>query len=820
MVRQYFAAVIDKLFVDLNEKNGSLFKEDLSLLENRTIAVDADILLRKAKANPLKSLQEGHAGLDMTLQQSLIDIILKFKQHKIDLLIVLDGLKPKYLCDEEKVLRKSQMIWDTVQNNTDQTSLNRELKDNILSQYGVNAAQITQTQFFVAPYLSSPQIVYFHQEELVHACAGSSKILLYDCEQVIVDFDFEKKTFSYIDKIVSNHFRNDFIQEMFKTLDIHVKEHTIQTYYLIDLFILCVNLHYSFNYIKGAIYNKKITTFSKCKISEIIKQMNEVEKNRDPNSSNGKPTAQILIESEAKFEQKLHNIELLKVLRSFLIDAPPILNMQLELVNLRRNSKNDFIFSDFQVYMGNISCQIIINIGPRFNDEIYYYMSRGLIEPSILETIINKQILPTILLAPNLSFVEAWESNDFKGFYQQIFQNLQEDSEEEKKFLNDDRQSMLRQFYDSFKYVKEERYHFKWNLQEADIQKELERQDYVNEGQNQVSFTFAMKWFDYDIVRMQNKKSSLLKYIATEEEISINQMEKVKTQNEIQVMTYLHFLEQRGYLGMNKEYLYGRKLKQATNEDEQAVLLFLEMLKIFYPAGLEIPAIEQHQEFQSKWNLLRDKQISESDKCSILLITRIFTLMPMTSNAINQGKEFELRDHNQLDFDLSMFGTYLRKIKFLMKGMFQSLMYRLYRSNRGDINQFGQTLKMQAFNKENNHLFGYIFKTALATLHEQSQLPKDHWQQFESFVTFSEINENLHKACDLWKIIYQLVDQLIKEDKVSEALKNQFENAHNYLLQKLEQMGYYEIAAELKSDETLKISSNNNLLQSLLSESI
>jgi len=40
----------------LNEKCGSLFKEDLSLIANKTIAVDADILLRKSDANPLKSL--------------------------------------------------------------------------------------------------------------------------------------------------------------------------------------------------------------------------------------------------------------------------------------------------------------------------------------------------------------------------------------------------------------------------------------------------------------------------------------------------------------------------------------------------------------------------------------------------------------------------------------------------------------------------------------------------------------------------------------------------------------------------------------------
>jgi len=38
---------------------------------------------------------------------------------------------------------------------------------------------------------------------MVHAVCGASKILLYDCSQVIVDFDLDNKTFSYIDMKVS-----------------------------------------------------------------------------------------------------------------------------------------------------------------------------------------------------------------------------------------------------------------------------------------------------------------------------------------------------------------------------------------------------------------------------------------------------------------------------------------------------------------------------------------------------------------------------------------------------------------------------------------
>lgn len=56
---------------------------------------------------------------------------------KIELLIVLDGLTPKYLSEEDKVLKKSQAIWDTIQNSTgDMQNLNQELKNSISLAYG------------------------------------------------------------------------------------------------------------------------------------------------------------------------------------------------------------------------------------------------------------------------------------------------------------------------------------------------------------------------------------------------------------------------------------------------------------------------------------------------------------------------------------------------------------------------------------------------------------------------------------------------------------------------------------------------------------
>lgn len=61
--------------IDLNKKKGSLIEEKLEVLKNKTLAIDADILLKKVKANPKKSIQEGHCALDMSVQIGIVKII-------------------------------------------------------------------------------------------------------------------------------------------------------------------------------------------------------------------------------------------------------------------------------------------------------------------------------------------------------------------------------------------------------------------------------------------------------------------------------------------------------------------------------------------------------------------------------------------------------------------------------------------------------------------------------------------------------------------------------------------------------------------------
>lgn len=108
-------------------------------------------------------------------------------------------------------------------------------------------------------------------------------------------------------------------------------------------------------------------------------------------------------------------------------------------------------------------------------------------------------------------------------------------------------------------------------------------------------------------------------------------------------MCYFQYLEERGFFGKDQEFLYGQLLQQVKPEYEDPIMLYLEMLKIFFPAGLDIATTQQTQDHAKTYDLLATA--GAPDRTSILLVTRVFSLVPVRS---------ELSEADfPLDFDLS-----------------------------------------------------------------------------------------------------------------------------------------------------------------------
>ena len=124
--------------------------------------------------------------------------------------------------------------------------------------------------------------------------------------------------------------------------------------------------------------------------------------------------------------------------------APPVFGSNLKLINLfNQENPEDFVYNGFDRMMGMQIFSLPSCLGVRYNNEIYFYMSRGILNPNILESIPNQQVLQSIMIAPSILLSEAWESKEFKDFYLSIFHNLPcfyvanlfEDSDDQRKLL-------------------------------------------------------------------------------------------------------------------------------------------------------------------------------------------------------------------------------------------------------------------------------------------------------------------------------------------------------------------------------------------------
>ena len=73
------------------------------------MGIDADLLLQKVtNFAPRASINEGNLSLDLLLQKNIQDLLLKIRQDfGIDVIVVMQGLKPSFLFNETSSLVNS-----------------------------------------------------------------------------------------------------------------------------------------------------------------------------------------------------------------------------------------------------------------------------------------------------------------------------------------------------------------------------------------------------------------------------------------------------------------------------------------------------------------------------------------------------------------------------------------------------------------------------------------------------------------------------------------------------------------------------------------
>lgn len=168
-------------------------------------------------------------------------------------------------------------------------------------------------------------------------------------------------------------------------------------------------------------------------------------------------------------------------------------------------------------------------VGKRFNNEVYYGLSQGLLNSRMLELISSSNRLGDIVVAPSFLIKDMWDgipqsdqTRNFNFFFGLAMTNLGEPTEGAQQQCNS-----------------------RWNITAENLDAELERTD-----SNNISFYFILRWLNNDHRKLQNKKvpkGSLLGCLVDESQPLAN-LEKV---DELLAMCYIQYLESTQFLSVN-----------------------------------------------------------------------------------------------------------------------------------------------------------------------------------------------------------------------------------------------------------------------------
>ena len=107
---------------------------------------------------------------------------------------------------------------------------------------------------------------------------------------------------------------------------------------------------------------------------------------------------------------------------------------------------------------------------------------------------------------------------------------------------------------------------------------------------------------------------------------------------------------------MFESFVFGKALENSSSAFDDAILLLLEMLRVYFPAGHLITETQSHSELKNAY--LKQAE-NEADRCSVTLLSRVFSLFNVD---LGEGVNLIYKDEH-LDYDLALFNTYAATYK-------------------------------------------------------------------------------------------------------------------------------------------------------------
>ncbi|CAI2168817.1 8627_t:CDS:10 [Funneliformis geosporum] len=186
----------------------------LSLLKDSRLGIEGTHWLRKLLQTSAKeSATTALGGIPIGLRSAIEKELELFKSYGITPVFVFNGLniirKDKPFSTEDTRPSKRVLAWESYEKGRVEQAysswagaVSGFVHQPDLLYLVFSILKENDVEFMRAPYLAWGQLVYLerHQKGFIHAIYGGSELLMYDIDKVIINLDLEKGTYSWLNK--------------------------------------------------------------------------------------------------------------------------------------------------------------------------------------------------------------------------------------------------------------------------------------------------------------------------------------------------------------------------------------------------------------------------------------------------------------------------------------------------------------------------------------------------------------------------------------------------------------------------------------------
>lgn len=218
-----------------------------------------------------------------------------------------------------------------------------------------------------------------------------------------------------------------------------------------------------------------------------------------------------------------------------------------------------------------------------------------------------------------------------------------------------------------------------WKFSAEDVKNEMARQ-----GVQKIDLKFCLKWHAY-----AQETNTELFYVDSSAHVTRSSIKK-KDGNCIMALVHFMLLENLGYFTEEGgTTVFGSALVEAPAEMHEDALFALELMKFGILSGepLEAP---KDRPYPENIKLLKNSNVAESKRHSILLLSRVMSLCPMLLNSTGMWA-------SEVEFDLAAFHSLVKILKRSLRQLTEACLTNLLLE---DISMV-QALPKNYFNPQN-----------------------------------------------------------------------------------------------------------------------